>query len=372
MPFYTPLRYPGGKRRLVPLVMRLLETNAMRDIQYVEPCAGGASIALALLFEEYASTIHINDLSRPVYAFWHSVLNDTEALCKRIEQAEVTAAEWQRQRAVYEAQDDADLADLGFATFFLNRTNRSGIVAGGMIGGKGQAGKWPLSARFQRAPLLQRIRRIGRYRNRIRVYQQDALDFTNDVVFSLRGDVFAFYDPPYIDRGEDLYLNTYELDDHARLAEAVSRLPHRWAVTYDYDAAVYHDLYPGCSRLAFGLKYTTQNRRVGTEAMFFSKRLALHPAWCTGREFLMAREQSRYPVYGRMEAMNSPRTSNDGPEPGPAKRKPARNHRISLYPLTLEEAVGAVVQVPPPPKEAKAPKTRQPAKGRQSTKPGAR
>jgi DNA adenine methylase len=301
MPFYTPLRYPGGKRRLVPFVTRLLEANAMRDIQYVEACAGGASIALALLFEEYASTIHINDLSCPVYAFWHAVLNNTEALCKRIEQTEVTIAEWHRQREVYDAQDDVDLDDLAFATFFLNRTNRSGILAGGVIGGKGQAGKWPLSARFSKDVLLQRIRRIGRYRGRIRIYQQDALDFTTDVVASLRGDVFAFYDPPYIENGQGLYLNTYHLDDHRRLAGAVSDLPHRWVVTYDYEAAVREDLYPGCPRLAFGLTYSTQNRRVGREVMFFSERLALHPSWCTGGEFLMAREQSRYPVYGRME-----------------------------------------------------------------------
>lgn len=316
MPFYSPLRYPGGKRRLVPFVTRLLEANAMRNIQYVEPCAGGASMALALLFEEYASTIHINDLSRPVYAFWHSVLNNTEALCKRIEQAEVTVAEWDRQRAVYDAQDDANLDELGFATFFLNRTNRSGILAGGMIGGKRQDGKWSLSARFGKDSLLQRIRRIGRYRGRIRLYQQDALAFTTDVVSSLHGDVFAFYDPPYIEKGAGLYLNTYDIDDHRRLAEAVSGLRHRWIVTYDYDAAVRDDLYPGCPRIAFGLKYTSQNRHVGREIMFFSERLALHPSWCTGDEFLMAREQSRFPVYGRMEAA-SPfdylRTASPGP-----------------------------------------------------------
>jgi len=60
----------------------------MHDIQYVEPCAGGASIALALLFEEYASTVHVNDLSRLVYAIWHEVLNNTEAFCTKIERAE--------------------------------------------------------------------------------------------------------------------------------------------------------------------------------------------------------------------------------------------------------------------------------------------
>src|SRR5882762_1594561 len=100
MAFYTPLRYPGGKRRLAFAVKCLLEENGLRDVQYAEPYAGGAAIALALLFDEYASVIHINDLSRPVYAFWFSVLNDTRELCRRIERVNLTVREWRKQRAI--------------------------------------------------------------------------------------------------------------------------------------------------------------------------------------------------------------------------------------------------------------------------------
>src|SRR3954452_7666158 len=142
MPFYTPLRYPGGKRRLTHVVTRLLEENGLRDVEYAEPYAGGAAIALSLLFEEYASVVHINDLSRPVFAFWHAALNDTKELCCRIERTNVTMREWHRQRKVYENRAAADLADLGFATLFLNRTNRSGILSGGVIGGKSQESEW--------------------------------------------------------------------------------------------------------------------------------------------------------------------------------------------------------------------------------------
>src|SRR3990172_7653796 len=166
MPFYTPLRYPGGKRRLSTVVMRLLKKNGLSDVQYAEPYAGGAAVALALLFEEYASVVHINDLSRPVYAFWHSVLNDTEELCRHVRSTRVTMAEWRRQRAIYDRMDSADLGELGFAALFLNRTNRSGIIAGGVIGGKQQTGKWPIGARFHKEELLRRIRMVSRYRNR--------------------------------------------------------------------------------------------------------------------------------------------------------------------------------------------------------------
>src|SRR5882762_11670499 len=185
MPFYTPLRYPGGKRRLAKVIMRLLEANDLTDIQYAEAYAGGASIALALLFEEYASFIHINDLSRPVYAFWYLVLNDCEAFCRRIEQVNVTMREWKQQHAVYERRDTADLDELGFSAFFLNRTNRSGIIDGGVIGGQHQTGQWTLDARFNKAELIQRIRKVARYNSRIRLYQLDALDFTNRIIPAL-------------------------------------------------------------------------------------------------------------------------------------------------------------------------------------------
>ena len=222
MPYYTPLRYPGGKRRLAPVIMNLLEQNNLKNVQYIEPCAGGASIALALLLEEYASTIHINDLSRPVYAFWHSVLNDTANLCQRIESTEVTMAEWHRQRAVYDQQDTASLEDLAFSTLFLNRTNRSGIIAGGVIGGKNQTGKWFLDARFNKSELMRRIKQIGRYKNRIKLYQLDALELTKQLLTNMVSTkTFVFYDPPYIEKGESLYLNNYELEDHRRLAECI-------------------------------------------------------------------------------------------------------------------------------------------------------
>lgn len=301
MPFQTPLRYPGGKRRLATFVMRLLEANNLRDIQYVEPYAGGASLAVALLFDGYASAIHINDLSRPVYAFWHEVLSGTDELCERIEKTAVTMPEWHRQRAVYEAREDANLADLAFATFFLNRTNRSGIIGGGVIGGKNQTGKWGLDARFTKGELIRRIRHIATYRDRIHLHQRDALDFTNEVVARLNGNVFAFYDPPYIEKGVGLYLNEYKLADHRALADAVMKLEHPWVVTYDYDAATRNDLYRGARRLAFQLSYSAQARHRGSEVMFLSSGLTLPNADAQGR-IPMSPLGSAHPVYAMLEA----------------------------------------------------------------------
>lgn len=312
MPLYTPLRYPGGKRRLVPTIMRLLEENDLRDVQYVEPYAGGAAIALAVLLEEYASDIHINDLSRPVYAFWHSALNETKELCQRIDRINITMDEWHRQRAIYDRRDTADLVDLGFASLFLNRTNRSGIIAGGVIGGKNQSGEWRLDARFNKVELIGRIKRIGRYKNRINLYQLDALDFTDQVIPPLGPNTFVFYDPPYIESGEGLYLNNYEVGDHRQLARCIIKLEQPWVVTYDY-AAVRQNLYRRHRRIVYDLKYTAQARYEGKEAMFLSNRLKLPPEWLNSNQIPMRRTDSEFPVYGVMEGIKRHPKMEEGP-----------------------------------------------------------
>lgn len=299
MPYYTPLRYPGGKRRLAQVIGRLLDENGLRDVQYAEPYAGGAAVAIALLLEHRAAAIHINDLSRPVYAFWQTVLSDTADLCRRIKHAKVTMKEWHRQREVYVDREQADLSALGFAALFLNRTNRSGIIDGGVIGGLKQTGAWKLNARFNSEELIARIKRIARNRNRISVHQLDALEFTTRVVARLNGG-FAFYDPPYIEKSEALYLNTYDLEGHRKVAAAVSALEQPWVVTYDV-AALRENLYPRHRRIIYGLQYSAQDRYQGSEVMFISAGLRTPAPWRIKKSVPITADGCRYPLLGRLE-----------------------------------------------------------------------
>ncbi len=274
MRFPSPLRYPGGKGKLTNFIKLIFCENDLLGAEYVEPYAGGAGVALSLLFDEYVSRIHINDISNSLHAFWHAVLNETDTLCARIRETAVTMEEWHRQKAIQEHAHEVSLLDLGFSTFFLNRTNRSGILKGGVIGGKNQAGEYRLDVRYNVDDLTQRIRRIAYYRDRICIYNQDAGQFLMDVLSNIRSNALVYLDPPYYVKGEGLYENYYGHDDHAQIARLVSGITQKWIVTYDNVPEIVN-LYPNYRHLTYDLSYSAAERYQGAEVMFFCNDLII-------------------------------------------------------------------------------------------------
>jgi DNA adenine methylase len=279
MGYVTPLRYPGGKARLAPFVKTLLRLNNLGDAHYVEPYAGGASVGLALLLGEYVTRIHMNDLDRSVYAFWYSVLNETDALCRQIKKARLSVEEWRRQRAVQERAREVSLLELGFSTFYLNRTNRSGIIcSGGIIGGFRQTGQWKLDARFYRDGLIKRIERIADYRDRISLYNCDAADLLGLLLPALPTKSLLYLDPPYYVKGKRrLYANFYEHGDHVQIAALLKRAKRPWLVSYD-DVPEIRGLYDRFRYRRYRLPYTAAARYAGSEIIFFSDDLAVPAA----------------------------------------------------------------------------------------------
>lgn len=273
--FYTPLRYPGGKGKLAPYVKRILEANDLVDGVYVEPYAGGAAVAMELLLQEYTRKVYINDISAGVAAFWRSLLDNTDALCAAIVDVRVTMEEWHRQRAIQQDPEGHDDLTLGFATFFMNRTNRSGILAAGVIGGKTQTGKWKIDARFNAPDLISRIHAIARLRNRIEFRQLDAIDFINEIAPKLPAKSLIYLDPPYYVKGSDLYLHYYEHADHEKIARRVARLRAKnWIVSYD-NAPPIHGMYSQFRSIVYSLSYSAHARYKGAEVMFFADSLTI-------------------------------------------------------------------------------------------------
>lgn len=276
-PYVSPLRYPGGKLKVVDYIKRLFEVNDLMGGTYIEPYAGGASVALSLLFDKYARRIKINDIDRAIYAFWYAVLNETEALCRMIADTPVTMDTWESQRELQKHKDDAELLELGFSTFFLNRTNRSGILKGGVIGGKEQLGTWRIDARYNKKDLISRIEHVAGYADLIDLNSMDAVSLIKRYKRTPTAKTFCYLDPPYYVKGQDLYLNYYVKEDHKKIADAIRKYKGKWIISYDAVDSI-KELYGEYRQQEFYLSYSAGNPTKGKELMVYSHDLIIPDA----------------------------------------------------------------------------------------------
>jgi DNA adenine methylase len=273
----SPLRYPGGKAAIFDMVSKIIVDNGLEDGDYAEPYAGGAGLALTLLFNDLVSTIHLNDLDRSIWCFWDAVLNHTEAFIEKIRTTEVTMDEWHKQRHIQQNKDMFPDFELAFSSFFLNRTNRSGIILkAGVIGGLNQDGKYKLDCRYNKEGLIERITRVSEYRHRIKLYNLDAIDFIKKLDSTLSSNSLFCIDPPYFVKGSTLYTNFYNPEDHQQLADLIMSLNHSWILTYD-DAEQIQNLYESHPQYKFSLNYFAAKKRKGTELLITSKNIGICP-----------------------------------------------------------------------------------------------
>lgn len=275
--FVTPLRYPGGKGRLGAWLAQLLRHNGLDGGLYVEPYAGGAGAAMYLLTNEHVERIAINDLDPVIHAFWWAVLNDTQRLIEMIRETPVDIDTWHAQRAIVEEPEAIDRTTLGFATFYLNRTNRSGMIKGGVIGGLKQTGKYLIDARFNKEKLIERVAKIGKMRDRIDLFNMDALELLTHPQLDIGRKSLIYLDPPYFEKGSQLYRNHYQPNDHRQIANTVMNINTPWLVTYDNCSEI-NALYQEAESVEFSLHYSTHMLRPkATEAMFYGN-VELHTA----------------------------------------------------------------------------------------------
>lgn len=270
---FSPLRYPGGKAKLFPFFAELVKLNSLFGVEYCEPYAGGAGLAIQLLVNGYVDRISINDVDESIYAFWMSALHDTDRFCKLIERTPLTVDEWHRQQSIWAKNASRDPLRIGFATYFLNRTNRSGIIAGaGPIGGYDQRGKWKIDARLVRAKQIENLRSLAKFSKQIEVTNEDAIPFFRKK--AKRKDALVYLDPPYFVKGRKLYTNFYEEEDHLKIArEAERKRRLNWVVSYD-DVPQIRDMYSSFDPIVYRLNYSAGEKALGTEVIFLSDGLA--------------------------------------------------------------------------------------------------
>ena len=271
--YYSPLRYPGGKRNLARFVASICRLHNI-DGHYVEPYAGGAAVGLHLLFTDHVKEITINDRDLSIYAFWKSVVENADELCSMIRETKVDIETWNAARKTQKNKMGADILELGFSTFFLNRTNYSGILNGGVLGGKYQTGRHGIDARFNKQNLIERIMKISRRKKHIRVGNMDAMDLVTQLTkkYDKRNTLY-YFDPPYYSKGAYLYMNHYKRSDHENIAKRIQEIKQsRWIISYDNVSDI-QEYYTARQKFTYTLYHTARSTRVGNEILFFSDNL---------------------------------------------------------------------------------------------------
>ena len=268
----SPLRYPGGKSRLASFIKLAIQNLNLEQATYVEPFAGGAGIALSLLLDGVVENVVINDYDKAIYSFWRAIKQDTAKLVDKIESTPITVDEWYVQKRVYE-NSNAYSVELAFATLFLNRTNRSGILSAGPIGGYAQAGDWKLDARFDKTSLIDKILNIAEHKDNIYVYNKDIISLLRTYVPRFGENIFIYFDPPYYNKGQKLYKNFFSPEDHRRIRDVIeNEIAVPWIATYD-DVEAIQRLYERNTIKKFDLTYSAANKGIASELMIFSDEL---------------------------------------------------------------------------------------------------
>lgn len=268
----SPLRYPGGKARIAPVLEAVWGQAPPEAEVWIEPFAGGAGVALALLESGAASEAWLVEANPAVAALWEWLLSDPDGAARRVELWEPTldgfyAARDEVSRAL---EGDSEVRDdLAWSAFVVNRCSFSGIVDGrvGPLGGRSQTGRYRVSSRWNGPALAERIRRVGSLSGRVRLVAGDALTLLEDLPDSgLDGEAFVFADPPYVKAGPALYPWSFREEDHARLASALRAISSPWVATYDDDPVV-RRLYDGCRIERVAMPHTAGKPHVGVELL---------------------------------------------------------------------------------------------------------
>ena len=251
----------------------MIDQSGHRGGTYIEAFAGGAGVAIDLLLRDVVSLIVINDYDKGVWSFWKAILTETDRFVERLHTVPLTMDEWERQREICHVKKDKYSFELGFATFYMNRTNRSGIIKGGVIGGQEQSGKWRMDARFNRDELILRIKNIERHKATIKLYNKDINSFITNYIPKYEENAIAFFDPPYVRKGKQLYMNYFNLEDHMRIEEAIrEQVKCDWIITYD-NAPELKYIYKKHPLYLYDLNYSVFSKRKASELVIFSDNL---------------------------------------------------------------------------------------------------
>jgi DNA adenine methylase len=239
----SPLRYPGGKQKDIPLLAHILEQFERHQTirEYREPFLGGGSLLLYALANLSAKTYWGNDAYYLLIDFWQQTQDNVEELCNIVSSLKEPyhgplkrSPEWTEFRLNYvqklnELPTDNRLYNAA-RFFILNRSTASGTTKSG--------GLTPLAycERFTDSS-IERLRNLKGYFSQ----QNKKVFFTNEDYSKLltgkKKGVFIFLDPPYLAAEKSgLYGESGNLHkgfNHSLLAQRLRKCSHTWLMTID-------------------------------------------------------------------------------------------------------------------------------------------
>lgn len=265
----SPLRYPGSKSSLTDYIAAIIEENLLSGCKIYEPYAGSAVVSLEMLIRGFAQHAVLVERDPLIYAFWKAVFECTEELCEEINQLDVTIETWESFQLYKEVikPEGHDILQLGLACLFFNRTNFSGIIGAGPIGGRNQSSNYSIDCRFNKGRIIQQIREISCLKEKISIYFGDALEFMKNKEKEIEnGFSFVYIDPPYYAQGKKLYRYYYDDNSHKNLASYILKKEFPWLISYD-DHPKIRMLYADKVSQPIYLDYSLKSSRKGSELL---------------------------------------------------------------------------------------------------------
>lgn len=227
-----PLRYPGGKTRVVSKIFPMVPNFK----EYREPMIGGGSVFLTLREKYPDRNFWINDLYNDLFSFWNAFKETPEEIVKeaiKIKQLDKSGKEIFRELSVinYELTN----FERGLRFYVLNRISFSGLVH---TGGYSEES---FQKRFTEKS-IQRITQTCDLLKGVRI-----TNFSYETLLKEPGDeVFIYLDPPYYGNTESKLYGfkgiLHTTFDHNKLREELKRSDFSWLLTYD-DSDFVRDLY---------------------------------------------------------------------------------------------------------------------------------
>jgi DNA adenine methylase len=237
---HTLLAYPGGKALLRPFILETL--NRFRRVQFREPFFGGGSIGFEMM-NRSDRDIWINDVDVGIHCLWQSVKRFPAKLKALLCGFVPSREQFQKLKTFLLSNpvpvEDADVLRIGFAKLMCHRLSFSGL---GVMGGS-----CPREFRWNPAYLCKQVDKLYRSfaRTNVRITGADYSELITDESM----EALLYMDPPYVLRGAECYMHSFQHEDHVKLSELLRRTPHRWLLSYD-DNSTICDLYSGWTNIA--------------------------------------------------------------------------------------------------------------------------